>query len=215
MTPRGRRRHLAGQRSGGVFGKAAGELFTIPQHKGKSNFLDPTKINRRTRQEWGRQRPGGGADKVPSRKVDPNDPHLPPKDRELLDAIAKARLNNKDDNPRVNYDAVRYIDRNGDERILVTRSQGMHSERMGINYLLDDGVPDHQIKDLITERAPCVKNPSCERWLAVNTSSTSPPTVGHIVDYQGGTNLNNNRQATSDVKGWVDSVFAPNSSWRI
>ncbi|MEV5828742.1 nucleic acid/nucleotide deaminase domain-containing protein [Spirillospora sp. NPDC052242] len=209
-------------RAAGVFGKVAGKLFVVPNRKGKVVVLDPKSIDSDTRARWRRERKGGGGETVQSRKLDPNDPNLDDRDREMLDAIAKARLHAGDDNPGVNYNAIRYIDGNGEERILVSRSDGVHSERFATNFLLDDNVRKEDIKDLVTERGPCVKNPACSQWVLRNTADQdgngayhNPANVAHVADYQAGSNLNNNRQATKDVKQWVDSVFAPNSPWRL
>lgn len=194
----------------GVFGKAAGELFDIPGHKGKAKGLRADDLPQKKVTDWGKTRKGGGDDMVDSRKVDYKDPNIDPRDKEMADAIAQARLNEGHNKPSINYNAVRYIDGNGDERILVSHSRGMHSERVVINYLLDDGVPPENIREVMTERSPCIKSPNCSKWLAVNVPGIKS---SHLVDYQMGDNANSNYNATKGVRSWTNDIFSGNLPW--
>lgn len=91
--------------------------------------------------------------KASSRKLDLSDrDDLSPKDREMVDAVENLRREVGDDRGN-DYASIRYIDGDGAERILVTRSDSVHSEGMGGNYLLDRLGPD-KIKAVYTERSP-------------------------------------------------------------
>jgi hypothetical protein len=118
--------------------------------------LDPTKISKETRDGWRKKRPSKKATpetKASSRKLDLSDrDDLSPKDREMVDAVENLRREVGDDKGN-DYASIRYIDGDGAERILVTRSDSVHSEGMGGNYLLDRLGPD-KIKAVYTERSP-------------------------------------------------------------
>ncbi|WP_019632922.1 nucleic acid/nucleotide deaminase domain-containing protein [Actinomadura atramentaria] len=199
------RSHVAGQASRGVFPKMAGELFRIGKGK-KVTGLDPSKLKKEIRDEWSGRRKGKikGRNSVNSKKIDPHDPNLNARDRELVDAIRDARKQLGNDKPGSNFAAIRYIDGNGEERILVTHNRGMHSERYGANYLLDDGVPNGNIKDVLSERSPCILSPCCDGWLGEHTSGAN---VKHIVDYQIGDNAGKNHRANTQMRHWTRSIF--------
>ncbi|MGW2529724.1 nucleic acid/nucleotide deaminase domain-containing protein [Streptomyces sp. NPDC001595] len=95
--------------------------------------------------------------RVKSEKVDP-------KGYDLADATVAARRA-RGDEKGTNYAAGRYIDAEGRESILVGYSnKAGHSERMIGRPLLHGGV-EGNLKEIFTEREPCVKNPQCARWL--------------------------------------------------
>lgn len=185
-----------GKAAGGIFAKHAGELFRV---KGKGDNvirLDPEKIGKETREKWRDQRRSRVPDpdtKVNSRKVDLADrDNMSPQDRELVDAVESARRELGDEGGR-NYAAIRYLDTDGQERILVTRSDGVHSERMGGNYLLDR-MGAENIRAVYTERSPCNINPSyCDEWMKAHIPNAD---VSHAVNYgiEGNTRAEGNRE---------------------
>lgn len=83
----------------------------------------------------------------------------------LSRATQIARYHNKDWNGG-NYAAGRYVDESGKEMILVTNSEGPHSERTMGYPLLKAGKQDN-LDSLYTEREPCQGAPSwCDKWTA-------------------------------------------------
>ncbi|QFG22480.1 nucleic acid/nucleotide deaminase domain-containing protein [Actinomadura sp. WMMB 499] len=203
MTPRGgrgrARSRARNQAAQGIFGKSAGELFRVSGAKGNVIGLDPTKIGKKTRDGWAKKRPSRvppEGDRVKSRKIDPDSPNLSRRDREMADAIKATRKHNGHDRGSNNYAAIRYIDSDGNRRILVTHSDGVHSERMGANYLLDQGIPKRNILDLATERSPCDKRSAyCDQWMKLHIPKT-PST--HYTDYD------INGTSRSAANRWVD-----------
>ncbi|GLW65249.1 hypothetical protein Arub01_34930 [Actinomadura rubrobrunea] len=195
----------AGKAASGIFAKCADKLFRVPGTKRDVYRLDPKKIDSKTRDEWRKKRPSnkpGPNDKVTSRKVDPYDKNLDPKDRELIDAVKEARRQANADGGD-NFAAIRFVDKDGQERILVASSDGVHSERMGANLLLDNGIDVKDIKQIYTERSPCDINPSyCDQWIKRHLPGVD---VLHSFDY--GINGTSRSQANSEHRKWVRSIF--------
>ncbi|KAB2347840.1 nucleic acid/nucleotide deaminase domain-containing protein [Actinomadura rudentiformis] len=191
---------------GGIFGKAGSKLFRFKHSPdGKVLGLDPKNIDPKTRERWRNdrksQKPGPG-DKVTSRKLDPDDPNLDPKDREMMDAVEKSRQERGDSSGN-NYAAIRYVDTDGKERILVTNSDGVHSERMGGNYLLDNGIDPNNIRGIYTERSPCDINSSyCDQWIKKHAPNAD---VSHRFDY--GIDGTSKYQANSQHRKYREGLF--------
>ncbi len=81
-----------------------------------------------------------------------------------------------------NYAAANYVDKDGNEVILVGHSKGVHSERT-IGYpVLKHGRQDG-IQSLYTEREPCQESSSwCNQWLADNFGKDLEVTHSHSYD---------------------------------
>lgn len=207
MTPNNKKGSpsVAGK-AGGIFGKSAGKLFRVKKYpNGRVNYLDPTKIDKPTRERWRNDRPSRtppAGDTVNSRKLDPNDPNLDPKDREMMEAVEETRKQEGNDSGR-NFAALRYIDTDGQERILVTRSDGVHSERMGANFLLDQGIDPKNIKAVYTERSPCDYSASyCDQWMKTHLPGAD---VSHRFDY--GINGTTRSQANGQHRTYRNGLF--------
>ncbi|MFJ1912588.1 nucleic acid/nucleotide deaminase domain-containing protein [Streptomyces sp. NPDC088147] len=118
--------------------------------------------------------PGTHKGKVTSTKVDPYS------DR-LGQATQLARFA-RNDYGGSNYAAGRYVDPGGrGESILVGYSEPnkLHSER-SIGYPIMHNEKKSGLKEVFTEREPCQKRPSCDRWLDLHFGSTA---VHHVADY--------------------------------
>ncbi|MEV5824220.1 nucleic acid/nucleotide deaminase domain-containing protein [Spirillospora sp. NPDC052242] len=196
----------AAGKAGGIFGKSAGKMFRVTKYKdGRVNYLDPTKIDKPTRERWRTDRPSRvppDGEPVNSRKLDPNDPNLKKEDREMMDAVEDARRQLGNDGGR-NFAALRYIDSDGQERILVTRSDGVHSERMGANFLLDQGIDPKNIKAVYTERSPCDYSASyCDQWMKMHIPGAD---VSHRFDY--GINGTTRSQANGFHRTYRNGLF--------
>lgn len=99
----------------GIFGKAAEELFELPNKAGKRiHFLRPIKSNHVHARGYRLPRLRKG-EKRPVAKYEP----AGDAQQDLRDAVNLARRHNKDTGG--NYAAYRYIDKDGNERILVAR----------------------------------------------------------------------------------------------
>jgi hypothetical protein len=95
-------------------------------------------------------------------------------ENELTHAVERARLadGKYGRDPRANYVAIRCVDENGKDVIVVGRSWGgrtkteftpVHSEQAAGIAISKAG---WQVKEIYTERAPCSrKDPNCEVWL--------------------------------------------------
>ncbi|WP_405795647.1 nucleic acid/nucleotide deaminase domain-containing protein [Streptomyces sp. NBC_01506] len=96
--------------------------------------------------------------KVTSRRVDPGS-------TDLSRATQIARYHNSDWGGG-NYAAGRYVDGSGKEMILVTNSEGPHSERT-LGYPILKAEKKDNLTELYTERQPCQGSPSwCDKWTA-------------------------------------------------
>ncbi|MFJ6821988.1 nucleic acid/nucleotide deaminase domain-containing protein [Streptomyces niveus] len=96
--------------------------------------------------------------RVTSRRVDPGS-------TDLSRATQIARYHNSDWGGG-NYAAGRYVDGSGKQMILVTNSEGPHSERTLGYPILKAGKKDN-LTELYTERQPCQGSPSwCDKWTA-------------------------------------------------
>jgi len=158
----------------GIFGKAASELFELPVPKGKrAHFLRPVpptheraKKYRLPPKKKGETRPIATYQKAGKEQQD------------LRDAVNQARIENKDTGG--NYAAYRYIDKDGNEGILVARSGQenedtggykqyvYHSEQQGGSFLLDQMKEGNVVRvtEVYTERSPCnVRSQQCGAWL--------------------------------------------------
>ncbi|MEU8800537.1 nucleic acid/nucleotide deaminase domain-containing protein [Spirillospora sp. NPDC048819] len=92
---------------------------------------------------------------VRTRKVDRDS-------NDLARAVDDARRHSGDKSGR-NFAAFRYIDKNGEERIMVARSDGRHSEKRAGMEILERG---GKLKEVYTERQPCdVPGAWCEEWI--------------------------------------------------
>ncbi|WP_308030983.1 nucleic acid/nucleotide deaminase domain-containing protein [Streptomyces sp. CoH27] len=118
--------------------------------------------------------PNSHTGKVHSTKVDPYTDELG-----QATQLARYARNDYDGN---NYAAGRYIDPEGrGTSILVGYSEdGMHSER-SIGYPLLHRKTQSGLKEVFTEREPCQKKPSCDRWLNLRFRATT--TVHHYNSY--------------------------------
>ncbi|MET7286311.1 nucleic acid/nucleotide deaminase domain-containing protein [Streptomyces sp. NPDC005573] len=118
--------------------------------------------------------PNTHPDKVVSTKVDPYTDELG-----KATQLARYARNDYDGN---NYAAGRYIDPDGrGTSILVGYSEdGMHSER-SIGYPLLHRGTQKGLSEVFTERQPCQKKPSCDRWLNHRFPDTT--TVHHTSSY--------------------------------
>ncbi|MEV7283006.1 nucleic acid/nucleotide deaminase domain-containing protein [Streptomyces sp. NPDC093252] len=95
---------------------------------------------------------------VTSQKVDPGT-------TDLSRATQIARYHNQDWGGG-NYAAGRYIGNDGNDIILVTNSEGPHSERTLGYPILKAGKQDN-LTEIYTERQPCQGRPSwCDKWTA-------------------------------------------------
>lgn len=123
---------------------------------------DPTKV------------PNAHAGKVTSTKIDPNSDQLG-----KATQLARYARNDYKGN---NYAAGRYIDPNGKgESLLVGYSEkSLHSER-SIGYPLIHKGTQSGLREVYTEREPCQKMPSCERWLDKHFKNVD--TVHHTAEY--------------------------------
>jgi hypothetical protein len=190
-----------GEVAGGLFVKQAKELFRVGKSK-KIIGLDAEKVDAKTRQKWRDKRQSQKAQpdtKVSSRKIDPEDPNLPPEEKELVDAVREAVRQDEYSGGK-NYAAIRFIDTDGQERILVTRSDGVHSERMGGNYLLDRIGPEN-VKMVYTERSPCNFSSSyCDEWMKLHIPDAE---VRHGFNYgiEGTSKAEANKQVRAH-RGW-------------
>lgn len=96
--------------------------------------------------------------RVTSQRVDPGS-------TDLSRATQIARYHNSDWGGG-NYAAGRYADASGKEMILVTNSEGPHSERT-LGYPILRAEKQDNLKELYTERQPCQGSPSwCDKWTA-------------------------------------------------
>ena len=92
---------------------------------------------------------------VRTRKVDRDS-------NDLARAVDDARRATNDKSGR-NFAAFRYIDKDGNERIMVARSDGRHSEKRAGMEILERG---GKLKEVYTERQPCdVPGAWCEEWI--------------------------------------------------
>ncbi|MFF3172910.1 nucleic acid/nucleotide deaminase domain-containing protein [Streptomyces sp. NPDC057900] len=90
---------------------------------------------------------------------------IPSGSTDLSQATQIARYHNSDWGGG-NYAAGRYVDSSGKQMILVTNSEGPHSERTLGYPILKAGKQDN-LKALYTEREPCQGAPSwCDKWTA-------------------------------------------------
>lgn len=131
--------------------------------------------NRAEREKY--STPGGHQKKVSSTKVDPYSD-------DLGQATQAARYARNDYSGN-NYAAGRYVDPDtGKEIVLVGYSEGsMHSER-SIGYPLLNKGKGAGLQEVFTEREPCQKRPSCDRWLDQHFASKNPNlTVHHTAEY--------------------------------
>ncbi|TDD25207.1 hypothetical protein E1287_37485 [Actinomadura sp. KC06] len=81
---------------------------------------------------------------------------------DMARAVDDARRHNGDGSGR-NYAAFRYIDKDGNERIMVARSDGRHSEKRAGMEILERG---GKLKEVYTERQPCdIPGAWCEEWI--------------------------------------------------
>ncbi|MET9378851.1 nucleic acid/nucleotide deaminase domain-containing protein [Streptomyces sp. NPDC002992] len=100
----------------------------------------------------------------------------------LVQATQQARYH-RNDYTGSNYAAGRYIDPDGrGESILVGHSEnpkGFHSER-SIGYPILHNNKQSGLTEVFTEREPCQKSPSCDRWLDLHFPGTE---VRHANDY--------------------------------
>lgn len=104
----------------------------------------------------------------------------------------------RNDYTGVNYAAARYIDpETGKESILVGYShKSMHSER-AIGYPLLHNGKQSGLKEVFTEREPCQKTPSCDRWLDRYFRPANPDLkVTHTAEYNqhGGSTYAQNKE---------------------
>jgi len=134
--------------------------------------------------------------RVMSQKVDP-------KGYDLADATVSARIARGDDKG-TNYAAGRYIDAQGQESILVGYSnRAGHSERMIGRPILHGGL-EGNLKEIFTEREPCVKNPQCARWLDYFFGDDVK--VTHAADYydaNGNTSNKEHKEYRRGLKGML------------
>lgn len=118
--------------------------------------------------------PNSHTNKVRSTKVDPYTDELG-----QATQLARYARNDYDGN---NYASGRYIDPDGrGTSILVGYSEdGMHSER-SVGYPLLHRGTQSGLDEVFTEREPCQKKPSCDRWLNLRFPDTT--TVHHANSY--------------------------------
>jgi hypothetical protein len=92
---------------------------------------------------------------VRTRKVDRDS-------NDLARAVDHARKTDGDTSGK-NYAAFRYIDKDGNERIMVAQSDGRHSEKRAGMEILERG---GKLKEVYTERQPCdIPGAWCEEWI--------------------------------------------------
>lgn len=98
---------------------------------------------------------GKSGPNVTARKVDRDS-------NDLARAVDDARRTDADTSGK-NYAAFRYIDKDGNERIMVAQSDGRHSEKRAGMEILERG---GRLKEVYTERQPCdIPGAWCEEWI--------------------------------------------------
>ncbi|MFI6514812.1 nucleic acid/nucleotide deaminase domain-containing protein [Spirillospora sp. NPDC050679] len=193
----------AGKAAGGIFGDVASDLFRLGKNGNKNiDFLNPSPKVRDKAKKYGLP-PSGG-----KRRPHIQSQKIPPGSTDLAEATQKARRHQNDTSAK-NYAAYRYIDKNGQEHILVGRSQGTHSERSAGAALLDEIKKGNvrEVKEVYTERAPCSpKKGNCDEWLQEHLRSKYPKfKSSHSWNYDGtdGTNA----QVSAKIKKYAKGLM--------
>lgn len=196
----------AGEAAGGIFAKHADKLFRLPDQNGRRvDFLRPTPEARDRAKKY--VLPPAKKDKdgnpIPRNHVESN--KVDPGSSDLAKATQDARRETNDDSAR-NFAAYRYIDKDGNEGILVGRSDNTHSERSAGALLLDE-MKNGNIKsvtEVYTERAPCAPpKGNCAQWL--DNYLGSGLKVEHSWNYDGSDGTN--AQVSSKIKNYAKDLL--------
>lgn len=162
-------------------------MFRLSKNGKRVDYLEPNqRVRDRAKKYTFKDGAKGRRPHVKSNKV-------PPGSSDLSRATQQARHRNQDTSAK-NYAAYRYIDKDGNEGILVGRSQGTHSERSAGSLLLDEMQKGNirKVTEVYTERAPCSPNKgNCDEWLYAHFAKNDPNfKVSHSWNYDGtdGTN---------------------------
>jgi Xanthomonas XOO_2897-like deaminase len=196
---------LATKGARGIFGKAVKDLFRLSRKNVKKevHYLRPTREAKARAARYGlpKGRAGVRGPHVKSSKI-------PAGSSDLAKATEDARRINKYKGGK-NYAAYRYIGKDGQERILVSSSDGTHSERMGGAWLKEQMEKGNVlgVSEVYTERSPCQPDTGyCDEWLYHHFARDNPDfRVTHSHDY--GINGTSKGQANTAVKNHARSLF--------
>jgi hypothetical protein len=199
--------NAASEGADGIFGKAAKKLFRLPDVDGKKvDFIPPAKNVKDAAKKYKLPKKNKGNKDQPrphvqSKKIDPGS-------SDLAKATQEARRREGDDGAK-NYAAYRYIDKNGEERILVGRSEGTHSERSAGSFLLDEMKNGNvkSVTEVYTERAPCAPPKGhCAQWLHANFQQVNPDfAVSHSWNYDGTDGTND--QVSDNIRKYAANLL--------
>lgn len=196
---------LAAKGARGIFGKAVKDLFRLSKRNVKKevHYLPPTKQARARAARYGLPKGRGGVrgPHVTSTKI-------PPGSSDLARATEDARRMDKYAGGK-NYAAYRYIGKDGQERILVSSSEGTHSERVGGAFLKEQMEKGNitDVSEVYTERSPCQPDTGyCDEWLYHHFARDNPGfKVTHSHDY--GINGTTKGQANVAVRNHAKGLF--------